>query len=201
MNWAERLLRSVAAPLVPAFWIRRITRDFGQSAGEELGLGCRPSPPCRYCWRPGRRARRRERGWDPPRESGRSHNERLRASTQRRRGMEANGLGADSWWWEQGSSELQLRPRSWRRAAAGSSRYMTPTPEVAKAVGRQHGVRVVADYASALSWDEIDAVVIATPTRRPLCPGESRPGGGQVGPLREAAHRAAGTRPATGSAR
>lgn len=35
--------------------------------------------------------------------------------------------------------------------------------ETARRVARQHGVRVVGDYASALEWDEVDAVVIATP--------------------------------------
>src|SRR5829696_3673191 len=35
--------------------------------------------------------------------------------------------------------------------------------DVAGAVARQHGVRVARDYADALGWDEVDAVVIATP--------------------------------------
>src|SRR3954449_856956 len=33
----------------------------------------------------------------------------------------------------------------------------------ARAVASQHGVRVAGDYADALAWEAVDAVVVATP--------------------------------------
>src|SRR5690242_111732 len=35
--------------------------------------------------------------------------------------------------------------------------------DAARAVARQHGVRVAESYLEALAWDEVDAVVVATP--------------------------------------
>lgn len=77
--------------------------------------------------------------------------------------MEANGLGVG--FLVVGAGFLGAQRAAAIMAARGCRLVAVhdANPEVAKAVGRQHGVRVVADYASALSWDEIDAVVIATP--------------------------------------
>ena len=77
--------------------------------------------------------------------------------------MEANGLGVG--FLVVGAGFLGAQ----RAAAIMASRgcrlvaVHDANAEVAKLVARQHGVRVAGDYASALAWDEVDAVVIATP--------------------------------------
>ena len=77
--------------------------------------------------------------------------------------MEANGLGVG--FLVVGAGFLGAQ----RAAAIMASRgcrlvaVHDANAEVARVVARQHGVRVAGDYASALAWDEIDAVVIATP--------------------------------------
>ncbi|SIO15262.1 Predicted dehydrogenase [Singulisphaera sp. GP187] len=77
--------------------------------------------------------------------------------------MEANGLGVG--FLVVGAGFLGAQRAAAIMAARGCRLVAVhdANAEVAKVVGRQHGVRVVADYASALSWDEVDAVVIATP--------------------------------------
>lgn len=77
--------------------------------------------------------------------------------------MEANGLGVG--FLVVGAGFLGAQRAAAIMAARGCRLVAVhdANPEVAKVVGRQHGVRVVADYVSALSWDEVDAVVIATP--------------------------------------
>jgi predicted dehydrogenase len=77
--------------------------------------------------------------------------------------MEADGLGAG--FLVVGAGFLGAQRAAAVMAAHGCRLVAVhdANPEAAKAVARQHGVRVAGDYASALAWDEIDAVVIATP--------------------------------------
>src|SRR5690349_14531668 len=77
--------------------------------------------------------------------------------------MEANGLGVG--FLVVGAGFLGAQRAAAIMAARGCRLVAVhdANAEIAKAVARQHGVRVAGDYPSALAWDEIDAVVIATP--------------------------------------
>lgn len=77
--------------------------------------------------------------------------------------MEANGLGVG--FLVVGAGFLGAQRAAAIMAARGCRLVAVhdTNVEVARGVARQHGVRVAGDYATALAWDEIDAVVIATP--------------------------------------
>jgi predicted dehydrogenase len=77
--------------------------------------------------------------------------------------MEASGLGLG--FLVTGAGFLGSQRAAAVMAARGCrlvAVHDTDQPRAA-AVAGQHGVRVAADYAEALAWDEVDAVIIATP--------------------------------------
>ena len=73
------------------------------------------------------------------------------------------GWGWGSWWWGRGSSGRSGPRRSWPRGGAG---WLPSTTATSPRRGRSPasmGSGSRPDYADALTWDEVDAVIVATP--------------------------------------